>query len=320
MTVLGPRREIVLAMAFALLVMAVRTMVGLHAALGLQPPARLALVLAVAGVFYLVSHGLRALRLAVITVPLLGLGLRKAAMLHFFVAPWSLVMPVKLDELIRVNELAIAGRSWPNAIMALLIDRVVDALVLVALILMLAAYGIDGNGVLAIVLAGALLVLGTTFLAAPIVLATAQRHVFAHHHHARAADALRVIDAVRRLVLRGRATIAATAPLLVMTSACICALELAASALTLAVMTGRAAPLAIIDLVVRRTDQSWRMIVFNQPVDPQVAVLTLAFVLPMFVAWLLVVIPYCTLREPARRDRMPGYAGVARTAFGLGEG
>ena len=311
------RRGIAFAMGLVFVVMVARTIIGIRTAIGVLPAHSLVLLLLLGGGLYLASHALRALRLAVICVPLLDLTLRKAIMLHFFVAPWSLVMPMKLDECIRVNELAIGGRSWSHAIMALLIDRAVDAVVLLALIAVLAANGIYGSAALAVMLGAALLLFCTTFLAVPIVLETAQRHVFAHHYHAHAPHMLRAIDTVRRLLIQGRTTFATTMPFLVLSSLCICALELAATSVALWLLGGaRVGPVATIDLLLRRTDQSWRMIVFNQPVDPQVALLTLAFIVPLLIGWVLVAPPYLDSRTPSRRERSHGLPAGARTAFG----
>jgi hypothetical protein len=292
------RRGMVLAMTLAFVVLAVRTVIGLRAAIGVLPAGTLMLMLALAGGLYLASHALRALRLAVIAVPLLDLTLRKAMMLHLFVAPWSLIMPLKIDELVRANELAMAGGSWARAVMTLLIDRVMDAVLLLGMIALL---GFAGNALLAVMLGTALLVIAGTFLALPIVLELVQRHVFVHHYHAQAPRVLRLTDSLRRLLLRGRATIAATAPLLVLASMMITALELAAAAVVLD-LTG-AVPTAqgAIALILRRTNESWRMIVFNQPVNATVALLTLAFVLPLLVGWLVISLPYLDNRTPSRR-------------------
>lgn len=312
----GQRRGIAFAMGLVFVVMAVRTVIGIRSAIGVLPAHSLGLLLLAGGGLYFCSHVLRAVRLAVVCAPLLELTLRKAILLHFFVAPWSLIMPVKLDELVRLNELAIAGQSWPRAIMALLIDRVMDAVLLLGLVLFLAARGTGGNGALAAVLGAALLVICATFLALPIVLETAQRHIFAHHYHAHSAQVLRAIDAVRRLLIHGRATISVTMPFLLLSSLCICALELAAADVVLVLMGAQSGPVATIGLLLRRTDQSWRMVVFNQPVDPQVAILTLAFLVPMLISWLLVALPYLDGRTPSRRGPGLGLPGSPPTAFG----
>lgn len=301
MTAYCQRRGIALATGCVFVVMAIRTVLGIRNAVGVLPPSSLCLLLVAGGGLYLLSHALRAVRLAVISVPLLGLTLRKAVMLHFFVAPWSLVMPMKLDECVRVNELAVAGQSWPHAVMALLIDRAMDAVLLLVFTIILHTQGIGGNTALAIMLGAALLVISATFLALPILLETAQRHVFAHHYHARSAQVLKAIDYLRRLLIHGRATIAATLPFLVLSSLCICALELAAAGVALALMGARFGPVATISLVLRRTAQSWHMMVFNEPVDSQVALLTLAFLVPLLVMWVLVTPRYLDSRTLSRR-------------------
>lgn len=315
MTGYHQRRGIALATTVVFVVMAARTVLGIRSAIGVLPATSLGLLLVAGGGLYFLSHVLRAVRLAVIAVPLLELTLRKAIMLHFFVAPWSLVMPMKLDELVRANELAISGGSWPRAIMTLLIDRTMDAVLLLGMILFLRAGGIGGNAALAVMLGAALLVVCATFLALPIVLETAQRHVFAHHYHARSAQVLRVIDTVRRLLIRGRTTIASTLPFLILSSLCICALELTAAGLALALMGLHPGPMATISLILRRTNESWRMLVFNQPVDSQVALLTLAFLVPLLLSWLVVALPYLDSRTPSRREAGLGLPAGTGAAF-----
>jgi hypothetical protein len=313
MTCPPQRRGIAIATLLAFVVMAARTGIGIRSAIGVLPASRLCLLLVIGGGLYLASHLLRAVRLAVIAVPLLDLTLRKAIMLHLFVAPWSLIMPLKLDELVRANELSVAGGSWPRAIMTLLIDRTMDAVLLLGLILVLHTGGIGGNALLAVMLGAVLLVICATFLGLPIVLELVQRHVFAHHYHAHTARVLRLTDSVRRLLIRGRTTIVTTAPFLVLVSACICALELAAAAVALHLTGTVPGALSTIDLLLRRTNDSWRMIVFSQPVDPVVALLTLAFLVPLLVCWLLVALPYLDSRTPSRRDN--GQTGAPGTGF-----
>ncbi|MDR3387946.1 MAG: hypothetical protein P4L92_12925 [Rudaea sp.] len=316
MTCYGQRRGIAFALGLVFVVMVARTALGIRSAIAFVPLRTLALLLLSVGGLYFISHLLRAVRLAVICVPLLELTLRKAILLHLFVAPWSLVLPMKLDELVRANELSVAGRSWPLAIMALLIDRVMDAVLLLGLTLVLYASGTFDNTLLAVMIVVALLVICATFLALPIMLETAQRHVFAHHYHAHARQVLVAIDAVRRLLIRGRATIATTWPFLVLSSLCICALELAAAGVALLLMGIPVGPVATISLILRRTNQSWRMVVFNQPVDQQVALLTLAFLVPMLICWLLVALPYLDSRLPSRREGGLGMPGGYRKALG----
>ena len=303
MTCPPQRRGIALATALAFVVMAARTGVGIRSAIGGLPASSLTLLLVISGGLYLVAHVFRAVRLAVIAVPLLDLTLRKAIMLHLFVAPWSLIMPLKVDELVRANELAVNGNSWPRAVMTLLIDRTMDAVLLLGMILVLHA---GGSVVLAIMLGVALLVICAAFLGLPIVLDLVQRHVFAHHYHAHAARVLHVTDTVRRLLIRGRTTIVTTAPFLVLSSACICALELAAAAVALRLTGTVPSVLGTISLILRRTNDSWRMIVFNQPVDSEVALLTLAFLLPLLISLLLVALPYLDSRTPSRRENRLG--------------
>lgn len=59
---------------------------------------------------YLLAHVLRALRLGIIAGPLLGASVRTTAALHFVCAPLVTVIPMKIGELVRLQQLWLIGR------------------------------------------------------------------------------------------------------------------------------------------------------------------------------------------------------------------
>ena len=99
----------------------------------------------VAALGYLLSHVARATRLAMISGQLLGVSLRTAALVHLFVAPWSIILPFKLDELLRWRELARISGHISRALIACLIDRTADGIVLLGLLMLFSANTAGGS-------------------------------------------------------------------------------------------------------------------------------------------------------------------------------
>lgn len=153
-----------------------------------------------AGLLYLSAHILRAIRLAMLSVEMIGVTARTAVALHFVSAPVSLFMPFKLGELIRLWGLWRVSGKNAFAIVVLLIDRMYDSLFLLPLLAAMFALAlpIPLSLVVLTVLAGALplavIVLG------PKTLESVQRYVLANHNYARVDDVLRQIDSARRIV------------------------------------------------------------------------------------------------------------------------
>lgn len=242
--------------------------------------------LVAAGLLYLLAHAMRAARLAVIAMPMLGLSFRTAFLLHLFVAPWSLVMPFKLDEAVRLYELHYTGKSWSRALVALLIDRSMDGLVLLGFALALLLSGRAGNMML-LALAGvgltALLVLLFTL---PVLLEAIQSYIFQHHYGPRALRVLRAVDYLRRLLMSGRATIRRTALFLAIITACIWIVELAAVATVLAALDPAASIAGAIDLMLVRADISWRILLLGDLSRRAATILSVTFFYALFAAFI----------------------------------
>ncbi|HEX8482194.1 MAG TPA: lysylphosphatidylglycerol synthase domain-containing protein [Allosphingosinicella sp.] len=241
-------------------------------------------LLVVSGLLYLASHLMRALRLAIIATPMLGLSFRTGLYLHLFVAPWSLLLPLKADELIRLHELGRAGGAWTRAILAVLIDRSMDGLVLIGLSLYLLRSGHSdvagftgfvGLGLTALVLA---------FLILPILLENVQRHVFANHYGDNAVRLLRWVSYLRGLLTVARQTISRVLPFLALSTFAIWGLELAAVYAALAAagidMPSFAVPA---EAMVTRAGESWRVLLSGG--SAELSQPSRVFLLALLAAW-----------------------------------
>ncbi len=153
------------------------------------------------GALYLVSHALRAARLAALSVSVLGVSGRSAAALHFTTAPFSLVMPLKSGELVRFYALWKASGDALQAVAVLLIDRMYDSLFLVPLLVVLMMQDTVPSSLGLFTLVAAVVPLVVVVLG-PRLLTEAQRYVVSNHVNPRAISVLRRIDAMRRLVIR----------------------------------------------------------------------------------------------------------------------
>jgi hypothetical protein len=263
------------------------TVVGLNLAAhrgGEASSGATAALLIVSGLLYLASHLMRALRLAIIATPMIGLSFRTGVYLHLFIAPWSLLLPLKADELIRLHELGRAGGAWTRAILAVLIDRSMDGLVLIALSLYLLRSGFSdvagftgfvGLGLTALVLA---------FLILPILLENVQRHVFANHYGDHAVRLLRWVSYLRGLLTVARQTISRVLPFLALSTFAIWGLELAAVYAALAAVGVDMPSFAVpAEAMVARAGESWRVLLGGGSVE--LGQPSRVFLLSLLVAW-----------------------------------
>ncbi|MDZ5650608.1 hypothetical protein ULB03_26250 [Nitrospirillum sp. BR 11828] len=163
-------------------------------------PLRL-VILAIA--FYGLGHALRAVRLAVVGVPLLRWPARALLLLHFRTAPTSFVLPFKLGELYRFQQLGGLSVDGARALLVIVVERMMDAIVLSGLCFFLFAvdHGVPANllfiaVVLSVSIALALLVL----VAFGPALATLQGYIFRHHFSPGSRTALRLINSLRRAI------------------------------------------------------------------------------------------------------------------------
>ena len=299
---------------FALIapLLAVRAVNALTRSDGLLPGNILLGCLA-AGFLYFVSHVLRAVRLAVIAMPMLGISFRTTCMLHFFVAPWSLFMPFKFDELIRLNELRRTGHSWSRSIITLLIDRSMDGVVLCGLSLLLLASGRPiAQGLIALLSAG-LLTIAVVFFVLPVMLEALQRYIFMHHYRQSAVQFLKTVNNTRGLLVISKRAIGGAAPFLVLTTLGIWALEFAAIfSLVGLIDVSTSSPLDLVELTLQRADSSWRILLLGMPGSSTVHLLTVTFYGVLMLAW-----PWSMLVYRARqgveplRPRLPQANGLS---------
>ena len=163
------------------------------------------LVLVSAGI-YVLSHFVRAIRLAMLAGPLLGVSGRTAIALHFATAPVALVLPFKLGELVRLQQLAVVGKSFPSAVVLVLLDRMFDAIFLVPIVLWVAAataWHSVGTVVLLLTMASAIVPLIAVVLG-PGMFGAVQDYIVLHHWNPRALRWLPTINALRQTLERGR--------------------------------------------------------------------------------------------------------------------
>jgi hypothetical protein len=127
------------ALSKALYVVALASVLALGAfvvsALYKSPPTMPLGVVALAMLSYLASHLLRIARLALLSGDA-GLSLRALAKVHLFTSSVSLVTPFKLGELYRVLELSLLTRSPMRGLILVWLERVLDVVVILALLVL----------------------------------------------------------------------------------------------------------------------------------------------------------------------------------------
>lgn len=230
-----------------------------------------------AGLLYILSHSLRAIRLAVLSVEMLGVSARTAATLHFATAPFSLVLPLKSGELIRFYALWKASGNAVNAIIVLLIDRMYDSIFLAPMLLLLMIEGGAPTQLVVFTLLAATVPL-TVVVVGPKLLREVQRYVVVSHNNLLALDALRSIDATRRLVSSAARVSRRQASELAVTSLMIWLCELLACVILVASAVGTSD--GTLEFLGTRLAMSW----WSGDVDPLVttafAIMTITLLLP----------------------------------------
>lgn len=247
---------------------------------------------------YLCSHLLRAIRLAVIGVAVHRTSFRTLFLLNFAVAPWSMILPFKLDELVRVNELRSLNCSLVRALMTIVIDRLMDGPMLLLCAAYLAWAG-PGGAAFASGLAGLAMIAITTgfFVLAPF-LRFVQHYVFVHHYRPRALRLLSLVHHLRLLVELGRATIARAAPVLLVCTVGIWCCELAAVAVLghLFAGGGQSLPDILIATFVR-ANSGWRTILLGSAVGHAAGPITALFTASLFLVWPAAIVGYLRRRS-----------------------
>lgn len=144
---------------------------------------------------YLAAHSLRFIRLSV----LLGAsGLRKLLALYFYTTACSTLIPFKLGELVRVNEIAWWAGSYWRGLLVVWVERAFDAIVLLATIICLVYQTeVEVAAVKALLLAIASFILVSTLLLfiLPEQLISLNLHVIRSYEGRKALRLLRLIDA-----------------------------------------------------------------------------------------------------------------------------
>ena len=152
-------------------------------------------------VVYLISHALRATRIAMLSAEMLGTSGRTAAAMHFTTAPFALLLPLKLGEFVRLYALWRMSRDAVFAVIVLLVDRMYDSLFLLPVLGFLLWHGNAPPALVALTLCAAIVPLAVIVLG-PKLLTEIQRYVVMSHQGPAALRLLRQLDATRRLVVK----------------------------------------------------------------------------------------------------------------------
>ncbi len=217
------------ALLFALPLAAVALSLPFYRIFDAVPTARDAWsVMLAAAALYGVSHILRAIRLALLAAPALGMPIRTVALLHFHTAPVSFIVPFKLGELYRWQQLAWLSRDPIGSLVILLLERTLDAVVLLFVLAMLVVVG--GRLPPHTELLSALLTLATLLglfavFIAPGCLEAMQLYILRHHSAPRARRVLRIVDSTRIMAAGANERLRGNIILLFFLSAAIWALE-----------------------------------------------------------------------------------------------
>lgn len=257
------------------------------------------LLLAAAGcmLLYLASHVLRAIRLAIIGLSVHRTSFRTLALLHLAVAPWSMIAPFKLDELIRMNELRSINNSLPRAAMTVIIDRSMDGPALLVVTLYLAAKGKADIALYTGLIGLTLAAVTISFFAASHILQLVQRYIFVYHYKPRALRMLRIVHNLRILARLGRETILDAAPILILCTIGIWFFEIVAVALILHVATPAQADLqSVVSATVIRANSGWRALLLGEQLGFPAALITKIFVTGLLLIWPPAIWLYCKRR------------------------
>ena len=181
-----------------------------------------------AAALYGFSHVLRALRLALLAAPALGMNIRTIVLLHFHTAPVSFIVPFKLGELYRWQQLAWLSGDPIGSLVILLLERTLDAVVLLTVLAGLIA--IDGRLPPHTELLSGLLTFATMLglfavFVAPSGLEAMQVYILRRHSAPRARRVLRVIDSTRTMASGANERLRGNVLLLLFLSVAIWALE-----------------------------------------------------------------------------------------------
>lgn len=182
---------------FWLSVLAFLAFSGLKAVHGCMPDAAGALAMPV--LIYGLSHALRAVRLGV----LLGAGrARRLLGLYFYTAACSAVIPFKLGELVRINEIAWWSGSYWRGLLIVWIERVFDVVALGVMALFILGTGVQEPkdiGLLLWAIGGFVFLTVLFFFIVPEQLCGLNLHVMRSYRGRKAVHILRMLDSCYQL-------------------------------------------------------------------------------------------------------------------------
>lgn len=189
---------------------------------------------------YLFSHVLRAMRLGLLSIDLLGVSGRTASLMHLATAPLTLVLPFKSGELLRWHQLWQLSGSAIYALIVLLIDRMFDSLFLVPMLCLLVMMETAPPALVVLTLFVAIVPL-VVLVVGPKLLTETQRYVVINHNNPGTLLVLRKVDALRLLVVRAALVARNRAPELGVLSFLIWLCEFAACLIIIVALHGASA-------------------------------------------------------------------------------
>lgn len=184
-------------------------------------------------VFYLIAHFLRGARLALLAASACDVSVRTTFLLHLFTAPTALILPFKLGEVFRLQQLMMVTGRPVGALVVLLLDRALDAVVLLpAFLYFISTDEARASGEtlgLVALLSLVLICAGATFLAAPEALRAIQRYIFLRHTRPRARLVLGWLSAIHAVLDRSVRSLRTNFAVLIALSLAIWSFEVAAT-------------------------------------------------------------------------------------------
>jgi hypothetical protein len=188
-----------------------------------------------ASAVYMLGHAFRFLRLALL-IHKPSIRLRRVMQVHFFTAGLGVLLPFKLSELVRVREVGVVTGSLRTGLLAVWLERTLDAAVLAVLIGVVALEVPD-----AIELVTPLLIVVCAFVAITVVLITvvpanireAMLHIVRRPFGERSVGVLRALRAALATLQEAPRMLRGRLPSLVLLSVLIWAAEVGAVAIAI---------------------------------------------------------------------------------------
>lgn len=252
-----------------------------------------AYVIVFCAVLYLLSHLLRAVRLAMLAVPILNTSFRTTALLHLATAPFTILAPFKLAELFRLHQLYLLRNRVIGAVLVVLFERVFDALILLVIFLLIGLTGAGlqpGAEIVLWMTIGFTVVAVLLFTMGPNMLVAVQRHILINHRRPRARLLLRIVDMVREATSEGNRQLRQQGAQLMLISVMIWTLEALAIG-GLGVYFGQSIADAP-QLLTGRIMQEWQALMGGVNVSPVISLSAKLSVLVLVLVWPIATILY----------------------------